>query len=456
MFSARVCQVPVWIAGLLVAAFLTAERPAAWAQQPSVNQLAAALAAAIQKEDYEEARALIARLASAGDEKAAGVIVQTLAKGEVRAEEIQQAANDALVQLGVEHCAEVFDRVLQRRNSPLVQIATVVAVAARLPGDKPAEWLVHALGTRDYFLYRNAIPPLIERRSKEAIPALIGLLERIGFAPSSESYMVRDALIALTGQDFENLPDWRKWWGANKETFDPKSLDEATGRTGVARKMPGGFRQPKFFGVEVRSDRVVFVVDVSGSMAWYDDTAEQIGEGPEHRTKERLARLKHHLARTIEELPEWTYFNIIAFSDVNRLFNPKGAVRADSRTKARALEFVQQLRAFGPTHTDDALTKAFEDLNVDTIILLSDGAPVRAQKKTKDLIQEIHERVAKLNLLAKVKIFALGFEGEPRYPPGMAPPPGGKPDPDAPTIQDLIDFLKKLAADHGGEYHPIR
>lgn len=422
----------------------------------SAKKATAAIRKAAKGEDYEQLNKILVELGKSDDPKATPVVLSALSQ--VPPHEVLEAAIAALVQLGVDNVQSSFDKICKSRKTNEELLAVVVAVAGELQGDAPDEWLVRGVESRSYYVYRNAIPSLVARKSKKAVPALIDLLDHVGYKQSAESYVIRDALIALTGLDFEAIEDWRKWWKGNGESFDPTKLDEG-GKTAVARKKPGeieGYKTPKFFGVEVLSSRIVFVVDVSGSMQMWDEEAEKVpGVKPEWKQRERLTRVKHHLQEAVQALPDYTWFNIISFSWKEKKFNPV-SVQATAKWKKKARDWISALRADGPTNTLDALEQAFEDKGVDTIFLLSDGAPTGENKKTKDLMAEILESVAKRNRLAKIKIYTFGFEGEGKLPPGQRRgPPPANPDPDAVTLEDLIDFLKKLATDSGGAYEPV-
>ena len=77
----------------------------------------------------------------------------------------------------------------------------------------------------------------------------------------------------------------------------------------------------------------------------------------------------------------------------------------DSRSKA--LAFVDQARAQGQTYMLKALETAFENDEVDTIYLLSDGAPTPPEKAG---MKVILERMRKLNRIRSVKINTIGFD----------------------------------------------
>ena len=90
--------------------------------------------------------------------------------------------------------------------------------------------------------------------------------------------------------------------------------------------------------------------------------------------------------------------------------------------------------ADGITITDLALEEAFADLGVDTIYLITDGAPTHVGSRggfpedAEELIKSIHRSTKAINFLRGVRIFTLGFRGAEE------------------------EFLKKLSRDHSGKY----
>ena len=415
----------------------------------SVKTLQKELQRAIKKEEFDKLPDIIRRLGETGDEKAAKVLVAAIG---ILPEGwgVEEAIN-ALIALGSENVESSFKKLVKKKRIDDTVGAVVVAVAEKFDDEASEEWLVACLEKGTDFVARSAVPAVVARKSKLAIPALIDLLERLGFQPSTASYRVRDALVALTGQDFESIEDWRKFWKANEASLDPKNLDQ-DGPTGVARKMPGTYKPPTFFDVEILSNRVVFVVDVSGSMQLWDKDASG-GDGGDWKKRKRIVRLQKQLTEVVEKLPESAEFNIIAFSDWTKRFEKK-PVRATRKVKKKALEFIRGLRPSGATFTDDALVEALAEAQVDTIVLLTDGVPSRMGQKSRDLMASIPERIKRLNFLSKVIIHTFGFIGEGELPPGTpsAPP---NPDDENLTPEEFEEFLRKIAEQNGGKFSKV-
>jgi uncharacterized protein YegL len=152
----------------------------------------------------------------------------------------------------------------------------------------------------------------------------------------------------------------------------------------------------------------------------------------------RIERVKRELAKCIKELPSSVRFNIIAFSDKVKLWSPK-LVKAEDSAKSTAIGWVSSLKADGDTHTDDALKAAFNDPEVDTIYLLSDGQPFKAGTPVD--VEPILEWVKSNNRFRKVIINTFGFENA-KKTPNM-------------DVKAMMQLLKGLADMTGGKFTDI-
>ena len=194
----------------------------------------------------------------------------------------------------------------------------------------------------------------------------------------------------------------------------------------------------------------MFVIDTSGSMQLWDPGKGESGGSAQWRERQRIVRVKKQLSRAISELKKSSKFNIIGFSNRILEFSPKkGILPAAPGPKKKAIKWVSGLQALGLTHTDDAMKAAFKDKKIDTIMLLSDGAPTRQGGNSNQIIQQILRDVKKWNKIRKVKIYTFGFEGPGKFPPnsGQQGQPG--------SSQAFSDFLKKLSGENGGTHTSI-
>ena len=318
--------------------------------------------------------------------------------------------------------------------------------------DKPTgEEILASFGNKLLRIQLTGLRAAGQRKLKAAVGPLIALVE----TQTEERDLLwlegRTALLKITGQDFETGADWKKWWAAERESFDPNEAPDEDGRTVVVRKAA---ESVKFFGTEIFSRNLIFVIDVSGSMAMFDQGRSTIKEAQKARV--RLDRARKQLLVAIESLPKGARFNIIAYS--NKVTAWQKSLKPASKSAIKSAgKFVKEFLARGATYTDDALKRAFEDSEADTIVLLSDGAPTKPEFPSGFLIEQILKDIANLNAARKMRINTFGFEGVGRWPdkiPGQ--PSGPLPLPTPKDVEVFTGFMKQLAEDHHGSFQSIK
>ena len=112
---------------------------------------------------------------------------------------------------------------------------------------------------------------------------------------------------------------------------------------------------------------------------------------------------------------------------------------ANRKHRSDAVKFIESLNATGITVTDEALHMALGDPTVDTIYLITDGAPTHMGTRgnnlppdAPELMRRILAETKAVNHLRGIRIFTLGF------------------------VDAEEEFLQKLAADNNGRYVRIR
>ena len=152
-------------------------------------------------------------------------------------------------------------------------------------------------------------------------------------------------------------------------------LPEARGRvrdeiTRVLARRAGLPPEPdgriSFYGIRTSSRRVLFVVDVSGSMKLPMD-----GHGGTR--EKRIDRTRRELTKTLTTLPNDTLFNVAVFAGRVVPWETR-LKKATERQRYRALEFVEAQVPDGGTNVHAALAYALES-GADTVYLLTDGEP---------------------------------------------------------------------------------
>lgn len=306
-------------------------------------------------------------------------------------------ALDALVASGDPRGLEV---VLQAaREGDLETRAIAMGSLARQPRNELALGGV-ILGLRDSSpqVRAAALRAIGRFRLKGMVGALVDRLEN----ERSEKLQLDTlkVLVEVTGKNMGLASeDWRKWWELAERSFEfPK------GEKGVTAVKAYDL---DYFGIEVASGQIAFLVDASSSMLQTvavkrrldedDDQktpggggvtrrgpAEGAGEEKEGGGEEKGLKarkidiLKKELVRVISELPAKTQINIIYF---HTTFHPwkKKLQSLAGPGRGQAIQFVKELKNSTGTNVYDTLEHALKDDRVDTIFLLTDGAPTRGK-----------------------------------------------------------------------------
>jgi von Willebrand factor type A domain/HEAT repeats len=302
-------------------------------------------------------------------------------------------------------------------------LPAVIDGLADQAGDRAVEDLARLRHDARWQIRATAIAALGRIGSPQAIPLLIDWFE-------TEDGRLRgdlgDALELLTGKDFgANEIRWREWWDTNGATFVPPRDRDQPGNEAPEEDPgdgtaplppdddpappppPAGEDHPSFYGIDILSKRILFVIDISNSMN------QPVSAGNAERTKVDVA--KYELKNAILGLPEDAAFNIIFYH--HEVFQwRKGIVAAKGKDRRAGVQFVEDMIADGNTNIHDALELAFHivgmgardknyEIGADTIFFLSDGIPNRG--KITDPVM-ILEEVKRWNQLRRVKIHAVG------------------------------------------------
>ncbi len=152
-------------------------------------------------------------------------------------------------------------------------------------------------------------------------------------------------------------------------------------------------------GTTALSKDIVFVIDKSGSMSG-----------------EKIAQVKSVFTKIISDLPPDDYFNVIFFDTDMRRYS-SSLMEANTKNKADAANFVNNLDANGGTDINQALLDAVGMFKVDSqrvpiIVFLTDGEPTEGITSP----YVIRKNIKDANN-AKVSIFtiAFGIENEANY-----------------------------------------
>ena len=403
--------------------------------EDDVTALGRKLKVAVRSKDYSTAEQLVEKLAATeepdayrsilnltlagvdyGLEKAAGFALASAASGEIQ--------------------DEVYEQLLKNRNYK-TRIVLLAVVALWADEDSRTLETMHlALLDRKKPVVLAALSWLKRLKRKESVEPLLDLLEtrvkkvrgRMVRVTDRVYYDVIDTLRVITDREFQSVADWRAFWSAHKNgsaeaVSKPKPKRKGPSRTAVRRS-------PSFFDISVNSDRVLFVIDVSGSMLKTDlrmvteavvgtetpagntkvGSGSSGGRGGAPEVRVRMRRAQDELIRVIGTLDAGVRFGIMAFS--HKMFFWGGEPRLVDATRANqsvAKDWVNRLQATGFTRTDHALGHALGFFEVDTIFLLTDGAP-QDRNNTRLAVNPILEDVRELNRFLRCRIHAISFE----------------------------------------------
>jgi hypothetical protein len=238
-------------------------------------------------------------------------------------------------------------------------------------------------------------------RTRESIGWLV---DRLAKEKGRLRWDLVQALHDLTGKDLGLQPEpWSRWWAAQREIFDPLPA----GKPGSPAPAAAG-TQVGFFDLPILSNRLVFLLDLSGSMR---DPAPSGGT--------KLDEAKRGMLETIRALPPDVRFGITGLGcDADGAWSKRDDKTWGRRlqlfpsvpaAKADAARFVEGLEAKGWTNLWDGLEYAMADPEADTIFLYSDGG---ASKGAFVAAKEILAELAELNRFRRVVVHAVEVPGE--------------------------------------------
>lgn len=225
---------------------------------------------------------------------------------------------------------------------------------------------------------RCIVQGIMQVKDQEGIMHLINLLPRLN---GLVQFDVISHLVMATGENFgDDAVKWKAWWAKNKGNNQPPEKSEIPPVGNY-----GNFGD--YYGIPICAKRVVFVLDTSLSMRG-----------------SKIDAAKTELIRAIKALPKEVNFDVIAFDNNVRVWQPE-LVPATEPLKQVAVNVVIEQPLKLKTASYDALEAAFS-LDPEVIYFLSDGAPFGGKI---DDPNEIIRTISGINRVRRVSIHSIGI-----------------------------------------------
>jgi hypothetical protein len=342
---------------------------------------------------------------------------------------------------------------LQKDADPSVRVAVARALAAFRRAEA-FQTLELCAKDEDWRVRAAVVGAIAQTRTPEVVSLLIDMMAK-------ETGRLKDdintALKALTGEDLGFADTWAKWWQAQGKQL-PREPAKGGASGDASLKATDTSR---FYGIPTQSERICFIIDISGSMLHEVEELKPKGAGPITGKKEKESEMpvggktrmevaKNELKRSITNLAPDKSFTVVFFNHAVQPWRPQ-LEKATPTVKEELRKDVDAIAASGTTYTLGALREAFliagvteagapskpttgakKGPGIDTIFLLSDGGPTDNKMEDAQPMDPeiILEAVRQWNRDAGIVIHTIAVDTE--------------------AVGTY--FLKQLAAQNGGQF----
>ena len=304
--------------------------------------------------------------------------------------------------------------------------------------------LIKLLNHKDWGVRVAAGHVLATAARVEAIAPLIRALARQAKRSRAQRELT-EALEALTGQTLGPFPNaWKKWWRDNEQAILDGKVDLELRRQKRTARAERKLDQGHIYGIPQQDDRIIYVLDRSGSMEVSMKRPRFLDGGAipaDDDEDSRFEAASRELVSAIRRLRKSSKFAVVLYSDDVVPMHED----LTEATKEASAEVKRQLERMGPdgrTNIYAAIDYALRLANAhpdasrgaahaDAIFLISDGSPTDASGKPEDPERTL-QAVREWNALQRVAIHTIGI---------------GRSHNSA--------FLKALAEQNGGEYYAV-
>lgn len=276
------------------------------------------------------------------------IVARVIADGKKASPEVRFAAARVMAANGYRDGVEPMLRPMFGDGDPLARMAGVDA-AGTLRIKELGTDIVPLLDDGSWQVQIAAVKALASLREPAAIGRLIELLGEGGRCAEEAA----DALFTITGLDFGmDAAGWSRTWERLKKQEGWRiPTDEELAKKAASRKKYDALygkadatQKTTFGGIPTTSTKILFIIDVSGSMADLVVEREKFDAG--YEDFEKLTIVKTELQRTIDSLGPDVLFNIVAFASDTDTWK-KHLARANIVNKSSAKTWVGKLKAIG-------------------------------------------------------------------------------------------------------------
>jgi len=311
--------------------------------------------------------------------------------GAVEQRSLLEGASIAGETADLKRLLKALDRVATRDRDSRTRAAGLLALVAFADAEGIGEGeardaSVEALGSDDPLLLSAAIHTAAERLSTADLEAVLWA-KRGGHAPFMAAVAALEVradresarlLIRRLGDEAAPLRPAAAWGivRALRQMSGLSIAGSATRWENWAEGLPEGEITPverrpttddgpsttALYGLKIRGDRVAFLVDMSGSM-WVD-----------HKGAPRKEAVDAELARALRALPPTARFDLVPYSKHPAPWKGE-LVDASPKNVEKAVKAFRSCGLKGVGDLWGALESVLVDPEVDTVVILTDGAP---------------------------------------------------------------------------------
>jgi len=250
-----------------------------------------------------------------------------------------------------------------------------------------------------------------------------------------------DALRILTGANpGDDARIWAAWWRDHEADVMAGKVALGTGKPAPAKSDQGNF-----YGIPQLEDRIIYVLDRSGSMIASMENPKFVNGGAvaAHDDEDsRFDAAMRELLRAAKSLRRTARYTVIAYSDHAEAILGEDLEEAKPERHAALQDALVRMGPEGQTNIYEALDLALRLAGVhpegpsgpakaDAIYLLTDGAPTDAKGELEDPERTL-EAAREWNALRRVAIHTIGIGHD-----------------------HNSAFLRQLAEENGGTYYAV-